>query len=118
MGRGDRPEDNEWWHHDDDKNVNEKNDEEEIEVHKGGNVSYWVPSVGEEEYTEERTARSPIDTTLVAQYLFHIWQFLMPLVLDVSIFDKSTDWYNLWIIDIFFLFQYYVLRFDNGTIIQ
>ena len=60
-------------------------------MHKGGNVSYWVPSMGEKEYTEERTARSPIDTTLVAQYLFHIWQFLMPLVLDVSIFDKSTD---------------------------
>ena len=60
-------------------------------MHKGGNVSYWVPSVGEKEYTEERTARSPIDTTLVALYLFHIWHFLMPLVLDVSIFDKSTD---------------------------
>ena len=60
-------------------------------MHKGGNVSYWVPSVGEKEYTEERTARSPIDTTLVAPYLFHIWQFLMPLVLDVLIFDKSTE---------------------------
>ena len=47
-------------------------------MHKGGNVSYWVPSVGEEEYTEERTARSPIDTTLVAPYLFHNWHFLMP----------------------------------------
>ena len=55
-------------------------------MHKGGNVSYWVPSVGEKEYTEERTARSPIDTTLVALYLFHIWHFLMPLVLKVSIF--------------------------------
>ena len=54
MGRGGRPEDIEWWQHDDEKNVNEKNDEEEKEVHKGGNVSYWVPSVGEEEYTEKR----------------------------------------------------------------
>ena len=60
-------------------------------MHKGGNVSYWVPSVGEEEYTEERAARSPIDTTLVALYLFHIWHFLMPLVLNVTIFNKSTD---------------------------
>ena len=60
-------------------------------MHKGGNVSYWVPSVGEEEYTEERTARSPIDTTLVALCLFHIWHFIIPLVLNVTIFDKSTD---------------------------
>ena len=104
--------------HDDEKNVNEKNDEEEKEVHKGGNVSYWVPSVGEEEYTEERAARSPIDTTLVAPYLFHIWHFLMPLVLNVTIFNMSSDWYNLCILDMFFLILYYVLRFDNGTIIQ